>query len=189
MNAPLDLKMDKVSFLGWVQHQEGKWELIGGRPVMQQNPKRVHGDVARNLDDALRKRLDRKVWSVRRGDISVEVGEETRLPDVMVEPAGLPSDELTTDAPAFICEVLSPSSMRTDFRDKPALYFTIASLEAYVVLSQSEPYAWVWQRGTQAPRPFPDQPDELDGPDRVLTLAHWGFAIPLAEIYEGIVWR
>jgi Uma2 family endonuclease len=189
MNAPLDLKMDKATFLRWVQHQEGRWELIGGRPVMQQNPKRVHGDIARNLDDALRKRLDRTVWSVRRGDISVEAGEETRLPDVMVEPAGLPPDGLTTDAPVFIGEVLSPSSSRIDFRDKPALYFTIGSLEAYVVLSQSEPYAWVWQRGAETPRGFPNEPQELDGIDSVLTLAHWGFAMPLAEIYAGIVWR
>jgi Uma2 family endonuclease len=189
MNAPLDLKMDKETFLQWVQHQEGKWELIGRRPVMQQNPKRVHGDIARNLDDALRNRLDRKVWTVRRGDISVEVGEETRLPDVMVEPAGLPPDGLTTDAPIFICEVLSPSSIRTDFRDKPTLYFTIASLKAYIVLSQSEPYAWVWQRGVEPPFSFPNEPQELDGIGSVLTLAHWGIAIPLTEIYEGIAWR
>ena len=35
MNAPLDLKMDKASFLRWASHQEGKYELVGGRPVMQ----------------------------------------------------------------------------------------------------------------------------------------------------------
>ena len=189
MNAPLDLKMDKATFLRWVQHQEGRWELVGGRPVLQQNPKRVHGDIARNLDDALRHRLDRKVWSVRRGDISVELGEETRLPDVMVEPAGLPPDGLTTDAPAFICEVLSPSSTRIDFRDKPALYFKIASLEAYVVLSQSEPYAWLWQRGKEGPRAFPEAPQELDGLDSTLALEHLALAIPLAEIYADIAWR
>ena len=49
MNAPLDLRMDKATFLRWVQHQQGRWELIGGRPVMQQSPKRVHGSIARNF--------------------------------------------------------------------------------------------------------------------------------------------
>lgn len=189
MNAPLDIRMDKTTFLRWVQHQEGRWELVRGKPIMQQNPKRVHGNIARNLDDALRKRLDRQVWSVRRGDISVEVGEETRLPDVMVEPAGLPPDGLTTAEPVFICEVLSPSSTRNDFHDKPALYFTIPSLEAYVVLSQNEPYAWLWQRGKDGQRAFPDTPQELEGRDSTLMLEHLALAVPLAEIYADIVWR
>lgn len=188
MNAPLDIRMDKVTFLRWGQHQEGRWELVGGRPVMQQNPTRVHGDIASNFRDALRKRLDRRSWSVRSGDIAVDIGEETRLPDVLVEPAGQPPRGLTTDVPALICEVLSPSSMTTDFRDKPAQYFTLPSLEAYVVLSQNEPYAWVWQRETVGDRRFPEAPEELDDPAKAIELRHLALSLPLAEIYDGIVW-
>ena len=101
----------------------------------------------------------------------------------------MPPDGLTTDAPALICEVLSPSSIRTDFRDKPALYFTIPALEAYVVLSQSEPYAWLWQRGADGPREFPKTPQEVYDLDGSIVLAHLDVTMPLADIYEGIVWR
>ena len=188
MNAPLDIKMDKATFLRWGQHQEGRWELVGGRPVMQQNPTRRHGDIASNFRDCLRKRLDRSIWSVRSGDIAVEIGEETRLPDVMVEPAGLPGQALTTDQPVLICEVLSPSSMTSDFRDKPAQYFRLPSLEVYVVLSQHEPYAWVWQRPADGDRKFPAEPQEIDDPKGSLGLAHLGLSIPLSEVYDGITW-
>lgn len=188
MNAPLDIIMDKATFLRWAQHREGRWELVGGRPVMQQNPTRVHGNIARNLERVLIKRLDPARWDVRRGDISVDLGAETRLPDLLVEPAGLPLDGLTTTAPVLIAEVLSPSSMTTDFRDKPTQYFKLPTLEAYVVLSQTEPYAWVWQRTIDGDRRFPDAPQEIDDPNETLVLAHLGQSVPLAEIYDGIAW-
>jgi Uma2 family endonuclease len=186
MNAPLDLRMDKKTFLRWAQSQEGRYELIGGRVVVQQSPSRRHGYIARNIDDSLRQRLDGKKWSVLRGDISVEYGEETRVPDVLVEPAGLPEDLNVTDQPVLLAEVLSPSSMQTDFNAKPNLYFQIPSLEIYIVASQDRPYLWVWQRSPDAARAFPELAVEFDTLTAIVDLAHFGITLPLAEIYRGI---
>jgi Uma2 family endonuclease len=130
MNSPLDLKMDKATFLRWASHQEGKYELVEGRPIMQQTPTRDHRSIAKNFERALDARLDLDVWVVGRGDLSVEIGQETRVPDVMVEPAGLDGRAIVTDQPVLLIEVLSPYSVHNDMNAKPALYFQIPSLEA-----------------------------------------------------------
>jgi Uma2 family endonuclease len=186
MNSPLDLKMDKATFLRWASHQEGKYELVEGRPIMQQTPTRDHRSIAKNFERALDARLDLDVWVVGRGDLSVEIGQETRVPDVMVEPAGLDGRAIVTDQPVLLIEVLSPYSVHNDMNAKPALYFQIPSLEAYIVASQDLPYVWVWQRSQDAARVFPDKPDEIDDPKAAILLNHLATTIPLAEIYSGI---
>lgn len=186
MNSPLDLKMDKATFLRWASHQEGKYELVEGRPVMQQTPTRDHRSIAKNIERALDVRLDLDVWVVGRGDLSVEIGQETRVPDVMVEPAGLDGRAIVTDRPVLLVEVLSPSSVHNDMNAKPSLYFQIPSLEAYIVASQDVPYVWVWQRSQDAARTFPAKPDEIDDPAASVALAHLKITVPLAEIYRGI---
>ena len=71
MNAPLDLTMDKATFLRWVQKQQGRWELVGGRPVLQDSATRDHGTISKNFERALDRRLNLDLWSVWRGEISV----------------------------------------------------------------------------------------------------------------------
>ena len=186
MNAPLDLKMDKATFLRWARHQEGKYELVAGRPVLQETANRDHKRVAKNFERALDARLDPDVWESTRGDLSAEIGQDTRVPDVMVEPARLDGKANTTSEPVLLVEVLSPSSVHNDMKSKPAIYFQIPSLEAYIVASQDEPYLWVWQRSPDAARAFPEKPDEIDDPAGVVALAHLGITLPLAEIYRGI---
>lgn len=186
MNAPIDLRMDKKTFLRWVQSQEGRYELIGGRVVMQQTPSRGQGRISKNLERALELQLDVNKWLVLRGDISVEFGEETRVPDVLVEPAGLPDELNVTDRPVLLAEILSPSSMQVDFHAKPNLYFQIPSLEIYIVASQDKPYLWIWQRSRDAARAFPDMAVELDSLAANVALEYFGIKLPLAEIYRGI---
>lgn len=189
MNAPLDVKMDKATFLRWASHQEGKYELVAGRPILQESATRRHGQLAKNIERMLDHQLDAARWSVMRGELSVEIGDETRIPDVMVEPAGLDGRAVVTSVPVLLVEVLSPSSLRNDMKAKPDLYFQIPSLEAYIVVSQDEPYAWVWQRSQDAARVFPEKPDEIDDPAASIKLAHLGVDLPMAEIYRGISLR
>jgi Uma2 family endonuclease len=186
MNAPLDLKMDKATFLRWASHQEGKYELVQGRPVMQETANRGHKRIAKNIERALDARLETNVWETNRGDLSAEIGDETRVPDVMVEPAGLDNRDNATNVAVLIVEVLSPSSTHNDMNVKPALYFKISSLEVYIVASQDTPYLWVWQRSQDSARTVPDKPLEIDDPAASVELAHLGIALPLAEIYRGV---
>ena len=196
MNAPLDLKLDKAAFLHWVEGREGRWELVGGRPVMQDTGNRRHSDIAEDFADALRSRLAREIWRIRRGNLSVAVGEETRVPDVMVEPRGLAPRSLVSADAVLLCEVLSPSSFDRDFKAKRELYFKLASLRAYVVLSQDSPAAWVWQRPGRVdagsgldPAAFPTEAEHFEGMDAAVRLEHLGMTMPLSEVYGDVVWE
>ena len=198
MNAPLDLQLDKAAFLHWVEGREGRWELVRGRPVMQDTGNRRHSDIAEDFADALRSRLAREIWRIRRGNLSVAVGEETRVPDVMVEPRGLAPRSLVSADAVLLCEVLSPSSFDRDFQAKRELYFRLASLRVFVVLSQDAPAAWVWQRpghqGTMAgpesaPVAFPAEAELFEGMDANLRFDHLGVVVPLNEVYGDVVWE
>ena len=186
MNAPLDLRMDKATFLRWVQTQQGRYELVGGRVVMQDTGTLDHSDVAMAIYDVLRPRLPRRDWKISVGQWSVEIGEEVRVADVVVARAGLERKSVATDQAILLVEVLSPSSQGSDFGSKRRLYQSLPSLEVYIVASQDEPRLWIWQRARDAARAFPEEPVEIGDRAAPIQLAHFGARITLHEIYPHI---
>jgi Uma2 family endonuclease len=186
MNAPLDLRMDKATFLRWMQTQQGRYELVEGRVVMQDTGTRGHSSIGLAFYDALRPRLDRKIWTIHVGQLSVEIGNDVRVADVMVEPTGLARDATACDTPILLVEVVSPSSEGQDFNSKRHLYQSLPSLEAYIIASQDEPRLWVWQRNDDAPRDFPEQAIEISDPAETISLRHLNVAFTLNEIYGHI---
>lgn len=188
MNALFDLRMSKKEFLAWARTQVGRYELVGGRVVMQQPATNFHSRLAIRFARLLDNMLSDSVWAVTGGDFGVDIEEEVRLPDVMVQKI-LPDGKVTSsDEPVVLVEVLSPSSVYTDFTVKRVQYMTLPSLEAYVVVSQDDRRCWVWQRDTRAAtRLFPDEPAEITGADGKISLTCLGIEISLAELYRGIV--
>jgi Uma2 family endonuclease len=139
MNVQPHMRMDKPAFLAWADGREGRCELVGGRVVMMVGASRAHGRIVKNLLTALDRRLDPTWWLVL-ADFGVDVGPDTlRYPDILVEDAGGDPKSFTTASPVFVAEVLSPSTTTVDLGDKAAEYLKLASLAAYVVLSQDEP--------------------------------------------------
>jgi Uma2 family endonuclease len=88
--------------------------------------------------------------------------------------------KLTATAPALIAEVLSPSSATLDLGDKAAEYLRLVTLQAYVVLAQDEPKAWLWVHG---PHGFAAGPQVMTGTEAVIRVPALGIALPLADIY------
>ncbi|MCC6779870.1 MAG: Uma2 family endonuclease [Hyphomicrobiales bacterium] len=180
MNVQPELHMDKSGFLAWAQAQEGRFELVGRRVVMMVGGSKAHALVASRLTRALWACLDLERWVVLGSDLAVDVGPESlRYPDAIVDVVG-GGNELAAAAPALIAEVLSPSSATLDLGDKAAEYLRLASLQAYVVLAQDEPKAWVWVRG---PHGFAAGPEVMSGPDAVICVPALGIALTLAELY------
>ena len=181
MNVQTDLRMDKASFLAWVQGREGRHELYEGRVVMMTGGSRGHGLIIRRLAAALERRLDGNQWAVLTSDFAVDLGPKTiRYPDLVVDVAGRPVKDLTATAPILIVEVISPSSVADDLGDKAAQYLRLPHLSAYLVLSQDEPKAWVWVRGAAG---FPAGPDVVSGNDAAIQIEALALELPLAEIY------
>ena len=181
MNVQSNLHMDKPSFLGWVQGREQRYELAHGRVVMMTGGQRGHAIITRRLASALERRLDPRRWVVLTSDFGVDLGPATiRYPDVVVDAAGGPLNDLTATSPVLIAEVLSSSSVTDDLGDKAADYLRLASLLAYLVLAQDAPKAWSWVRGESG---FSPGPHVIASPNDVIGIAALGIELPLSEIY------
>jgi Uma2 family endonuclease len=185
MNAPLDLRMDNATFLQWVQGQEGRFELERGRVVQQMTGgSRNHSILAARLIAAFISRLDPTAWNVCTTDLAVEIDDSVRFPDVLVERSGGDGQAFSSSEPVVLVEILSPSSVVRDLKTKLGEYTVLPSLQAYVVVSQDEPFVWIWQRHSNAV--FPSDPVEISGRSASLTIEHLAISIPLAELYLGI---
>lgn len=185
-NTPAyDAPMTKAAFLRWVQRQERRHELIDGRVVMQAGVSKNHARLVIGVVTTLCNRLDMDVWAVTASDLAVEIGDNIRYPDVMVEPRDENGQALSTTNAVILAEVLSPSSIGTDMTVKLAEYTSLASLEAYIVASQDEAILWVWQRDAGT-RTFPSKPQGIAGRDGALEIANLSITLPLAELYRGI---
>jgi len=184
MNVQPNLRMDKATFLAWLQEREERYELADGRVMMMTGGSRGHGIITRRLAAALEKRLDPNRWAVLTSDFGVDLGPDTvRYPDVVVDVAGGLLKDLTATAPVLVAEVLSPSSASYDLGDKAAEYLNLPSLCAYLVLSQDEPKAWAWVRNASDFSPGPQVVKDHEGVIRIAALT---VDLPLAEIYSGI---
>src|SRR5271165_177379 len=184
MNVQPNLHMDKPAFLAWVREREGRYELAESRVVMMTGGSRGHAIITRRLATALEKRLDHHRWMVLTSDFAVDLGPATlRYPDVVVDVAGGPLNDLTATAPILIAEVVSPSSVANDLGDKAAEYLRLASLSAYLALAQDEAKDWIWVRGESG---FSPGPQVIVEPHGIIAIATLGIELPLSEIYADL---
>ncbi len=117
-------------------------------------------------------------------DFGLDTGPETvRCPDILVHRRGHRGGDLTTDAPALLIEVLSPSTATFDLGDKAAEYLRLISLSAYVVFAQDNRKAWVWVRGEAG---FPLGPDVVEGDDETVRVAGLGTVLRFSEVYADL---
>lgn len=181
MNIQPQLQMDNATFLNWVQEQEERYELAGGRVVMMTGGTMRHGLIVGNLFDLLRRSLDRKQWAVLT-EFGIDAGPGVlRYADIVVDRAGGQADRLTAEAPALVAEVLSPSTAKTDLGDKAAEYLQLGSLAAYLVFAQDEIKAWAYHRRGGQPGP-----NMSVGGDAVIAVSALGIDLPLAAVYAGV---
>jgi Uma2 family endonuclease len=180
-----NLPMDKAAFLAWHRRNEGRYELAGGRVVMMTGASRRHGKIVGNLHVALRRQLDRASWDVIT-EFGLDAGPETlRYPDIVVDRAKADGDaqDYATSTPILLIEVLSPSSVAIDLGDKSTEYLRLPDLQAYIVLSQDEPKAWVWQRTNEKFMPGSEIVERIESTVRIAAL---GVELTMAEVYAGV---
>lgn len=101
-------------------------------------------------------------------------------PDIMVSCEENSGDNpYIRDNPCLIVEVLSPSTQRTDLKEKFDNYTIIPSLIEYVVVSQDTPYVRLFRRRThwQAESYFADD---------TFALESVGIEITVKQIYRRV---
>jgi Uma2 family endonuclease len=132
-------RMKVSEFLGWAEDQPaGRYELVDGEAVMM-SPERlrhnlVKASVYRALDDAVRR--DGLPCIVFTGGVTVIIDEHTaREPDASVQcGVDVDLDSMTIEAPVIVVEVISPSSERNDADAKLVEYFSVPSIQHYLIV-------------------------------------------------------
>ena len=187
MNVSAHIKVDKATFFRFVASQaEGRFEYDRGRIVQQMTGGTLaHSLIAQRFISAFERRLDANIWAVTGHSRGVETAATVRYPDVLVEPMSGAMQDLTTEVPAAIVEVLSPTTEEMDLNIKLAEYRSIASLKAYIVASQDETRCWLWLRSADGA--IPELPVEIAGLERTIDIPALAVSIPVEEIYRGIV--
>jgi len=99
-------------------------------------------------------------------------------PDVMVA-CGPNTDIRFCTNPRLVVEVLSPSTERTDRREKASNYRQIPALEEYVLIAQRKAEVTTYRRSERW------APLILSSLEETAEFRSIGLSLPLADIYEG----
>ncbi|HEV7404108.1 MAG TPA: Uma2 family endonuclease [Chthoniobacteraceae bacterium] len=109
-------------------------------------------------------------------------------PDAMIscDPTdrGVADGHAFRERPSVIMEILSPTTRRKDEYEKRTAYLSLATLEAYVRFEQERAEAVIDRRVGDI-----WQVEQVQGVDAAIRLPEIGIELPLAELYEGVVFR
>ncbi len=176
------LRVSVADYLAGEESAECRHEFLDGEVHAMSGASARHNLICGNLFAALHRHVAGGPCRVFMADLKVHLrsaGEEYfYYPDVMV--ACRPDDTAShfRDHPCVLVEVMSPTTERTDRREKLFAYQQIAALEEYVLIAQDSIEVAVHRRadGWAASRP---------AADGILQLKSIGFELPVAALYAG----
>jgi Uma2 family endonuclease len=184
MNLALRKSMTLAEFLEWEERQPLRYEFDGVGPVAMTGGTLAHARIQRNLAFALTGRLRGKPCEFLGSDLKIKTTDDhVRYPDGFVTCTGGENASTVVSDPVVIFEVLSPSTAGKDRITKAREYQAMASVQRYVMLEQDRVGATVYARSGDA------WTHEILIEDSVLALPEIGVELPLAELYEGIVFE
>lgn len=172
-------------YLRFEESSSTRHEYVGGELFAMAGATQRHNVISLNLASALLDHLRggpcRAYVENVRVRLTVARDEIFYYPDVTVAcgPQDLGSVFLTD--PKLVVEVLSPSTERTDRREKALNYRQIPTLEEYVLIAQHKSEVTVYRRSEVW------RARVLTQPDAQLELRSIAYALPLGRIYEGVI--
>ena len=172
-----------ADYLSGEETTECRHEYLAGEVFAMSGASARHNLICGNLFATLHRHLAGGPCQVFMSDLKVHLrnaGEEYfYYPDLMV--ACRPDDTAShwRDHPCVLVEVMSPTTERTDRREKLFAYQQIDALEEYVLIAQDSIAVAVYRRadGWVASRP---------AADGVLEMKSIAFALPVIALYAGV---
>ncbi len=184
MNLALRKPMTLAEFLEWEERQPLRYEFDGVGPVAMTGGTYGHSAIQRNLPIAVGGRLRGEPCQFHGSDLKFQVAEgHVRYPDGMVVCSPVDRTATVIYDPVVVFEVLSPSTTRNDRIVKAREYQATPSVQRYIMLEQDSVNAVVHARSGDA------WTHEILVADLLLALPEIGVDLPLAELYEGIVFE
>jgi Uma2 family endonuclease len=138
MSDTAQSEMDVDAFLSWAEGHAGRWELRDGRPVMMSPERAAHALTKYAAQESLKAAIQRAGLTCRMfpDGMTVRITARTAFePDALVvcpSPPDLNTMEIPT--PVIVVEVLSPSTAADDHGVKLDGYFSLPSVEHYLIL-------------------------------------------------------
>ena len=184
MNLALRKPMTLAEFLEWEERQPLRYEFDGIGPVAMTGGTYGHSTIQGNLATALGGRLRGKRCRFHGSDLKFQVAEgHVRYPDGMVLCSPVDRTATVVYDPVVVFEVLSPSTARDDRIVKAREYQATPSVQRYVMLEQDGVSATVYARSGET------WTHEILVANSILALPEIEVELPLAELYEGIVFE
>ena len=184
MNLALRGSMTLAEFLEWEERQPMRYEFDGVGPVAMTGGTAGHADIQANLAAALRTCLRGKPCRFYGSDLKFQVADgQVRYPDGMVVCSPVDRTATVVYEPVVVFEVLSPSTARDDRIVKAREYQATPSVQRYVMLEQDGVSATVYARSGET------WTHEILIADSILSLPEIDVELPLAELYDGIVFE
>lgn len=181
MNVALRPTMSLDAFLAWEAAQEFKHEFDGFRPVAMTGVTFAHARIQSNLAMAMGNRLRGTRCCFLGSDIKVLTGRTVRYPDGLVTCSPGRNAATAASDPVVLFEVLSHSTSSVDPIAKNRDYAGMPSVQRYVMLEQERVGATVFRRDGV------DWVGQVLAEGEVLAMPEIGVEVPLAELYEGLV--
>jgi Uma2 family endonuclease len=138
MSAAPKPKMTADEFLAWANGREERWELVDCAPTLMAPERAIHAltkfAAQRSLDDAIARTGSPCRMFPNGMTVRVDAANAFE-PDALVVCGGLPPAEAIEVAnPVIVVEVLSPSTAANDHGLKLSGYFSLASVQHYLIL-------------------------------------------------------
>lgn len=163
---------------------EVKYEYINGEVYAMSGAKRSHNIICMNLSGQLFTHLRNTSCLAFNSDMKVRVQTASDdcffYPDLHVTCSAGDTAELFNSQPKLIIEVLSETTERYDRAEKFHHYRKLSSLEEYVLIAQDTQRVECYRRADAWDLQLYQQGDSV-------LLQSVGLELPIAEIYEGIV--
>lgn len=148
-------RMTVDEFLVWAEGRQGRWELEDGQ-AMAMSPERVlHARVKYYMQSALARAIRKAMVSCQMlpDGMTVRINAEMAFePDALVHcGAALPDDAVEVRTPVIVVEVLSESTARRDHGTKLKGYFSLPSVQHYLIIDADKKMIIHHKRGPGAP--------------------------------------
>lgn len=177
-------QMSIEEFLSFAERSDYRYEYIDGEPIKMTGGKLNHFRLIHRLQFLLESLLSESEYEVLGSGMLVRVGEASLVaPDVSVV-SGEPETEADTRIllnPILVVEVISPSSVDHDRVVKRDFYYSVDSIQAYLIVEQHRPFVELYARSETGWRPkaFSQLDDEIP-------LEALNCSLPLKDIYQRI---
>ena len=145
--------MDVDAFLVWADGRDGRWELRDGQPLLMAPERALHALTKYAAQKALEAATKRARLPCRMfpDGMTVRISPRTAFePDALVvspSPHDLGAMEIPN--PVVVVEVLSPSTAADDHGIKLDGYFSLPSVEHYLILD-ADRRVMIWHKRGQA---------------------------------------